>query len=61
MPKATMSFENSRKALAKQISSKAGAAAVEKMVPFRDDDVPKYLRGLAKFQEQSRKSRLVVK
>lgn len=60
MRKATMSFEKSREALVKAMSNQAGQDTVEKTVRFEDEDVPKYLSELAKFQDRSRKVRLVV-
>lgn len=41
--------------------SKSKGKAIEKVIHFRNDDVPKFLRDLDKFEKQSRKSRFIVK
>ncbi len=60
-PRAKMSFDESRKALLTQMSSKAKGKAQEKVIHFINDDVPKFLKDLDDFEKQSRKSRLIVK
>ena len=60
-PHDNMTFKQSRKALLTQMTSKAKGKAIEKIIHFRNDDVPKFLRDLDKFEKQSRKSHLIVK
>ena len=61
MSKVTMSFEKRRKALLNRMSSKASGQPVSKVIRFRNNDVPNFLRGLDKFESASRKVRLVIK
>lgn len=61
MLKATMSFEQCRKALIKDVSRKAGTTTVEKVIKFQDNDVPTFLKQISKFEEESRKCHLVAK
>jgi hypothetical protein len=61
MGKVTMSFERRRRELLVKMSAKAGRRRIiKKVIPFRNDDVPKYLRELDKFEEKSRKACLMV-
>ncbi len=60
-PRANMTFEQSRKELLTQMISKSKGKVQEKVIHFRNDDVPKFLRDLDKFEKQSRKSRIVIK
>ena len=61
MGKVTMSFEQRRRSLLVKMSAKAGKRRIiKKMIPFRNDDVPTYLRQLDKFEEESRQANLVV-
>jgi hypothetical protein len=59
-PKATMSFEKGRKALLQRMSAKS-ASRVVRTIRFRNQDVPKFLKNLDRFERASRKSRLVAK
>ncbi len=59
--RSNMTFEHSRKALLTQMTSNAKGKAIEKIIHFTNDDVPKFLRDLDQFEKQSRKSRLIVK
>jgi len=59
MIKATMSFEKKRAALLQRMAPKAQGQA--KVVHFANDDVPKFLKRLDRFESESRKSRLVAK
>ncbi|MBM4047589.1 MAG: hypothetical protein FJ279_20990 [Planctomycetes bacterium] len=62
MPKADASFEQSRKALLERVLANTRGQVAEKVIPFRDNqDVPNFLRWLDKVEQESRKSRLVVK
>ena len=61
MGKVTMSFERRRKELLVKMSAKAGKQKIiKKVIPFRNNDVPNYLRELDKFEEESRQANLVV-
>ncbi|MBS1258133.1 MAG: hypothetical protein MAG551_01186 [Candidatus Scalindua arabica] len=60
-PRANMTFEQSRKELLKQMISKSKGKVQEKVIHFRNDDVPKFLQNLDKFEKQPRKSRIVIK
>lgn len=61
MPKATMPFEQSRRALLTKMSSKTGNQNTEKTIQFRNDDVPSFLQKLERFEKESRKARLVAR
>jgi hypothetical protein len=60
-PKATMSFKQSRKALLDKMTSKAKGKTEEKVIHFRNKDVPNFLHALDVFEKKSRKSVLIVK
>jgi len=60
MSKATKTFEQSRKALLARISARSRQRVIKKVIPFRNDDVPRYLQKLDKFERQSRNAKLVV-
>jgi hypothetical protein len=60
MRKATKTFEQSRKALLARMSARSGRTVIRKIIPFRNDDVSRYLRELDKFERQSRSANLVV-
>ncbi|MBT6052851.1 MAG: hypothetical protein HOG49_39120 [Candidatus Scalindua sp.] len=59
--KVTMSFEQSRKAILTQMTSNAKGKAQKKVIHFRNDDVPTFLKNLNDFEKQSRKNRINVK
>lgn len=59
--KVTMSFEQSRKAILTQMTSNAKGKAQEKIIRFRNDDVPTFLKNLDDFEKQSRKNSITVK
>jgi hypothetical protein len=61
MGKITKTFEQSRKALLARMSARSRKPAVKKVIPFLNDDVPKYLRELDNFEQQSRNADLVVR
>jgi hypothetical protein len=60
MAKVTMSFEQGRKKLLVEMSARSRKQPIKKVIPFRNDDVPNYLRELDKFEEKSRHTNLVV-
>ena len=60
MGKITMSFEQGRKELLVKMSARSRKQPIKKVIPFRNDDVPNYLRELDKFEEKSRQANLVV-
>ena len=51
-----MSFEQGRKELLVKMSATVGQQVIKKVIPFRNNDVPNYLRQLAKFEQASRKA-----
>lgn len=56
-------FEKSRKELSdrlKEVAELRGDRIIEKTIPFLNDDVPKYLRRLNRFEEKSRKTNIRV-
>lgn len=60
MGKVTMSFEQGRKELLVKMSARSRQQPIKKVIPFRNDDVPNYLRELDKFEEKSRQTSLLV-
>jgi len=58
---AKMSFEECRAALIKDVSRKAGATTVEKVIKFQNNDVPTFLKKISQFEKKSRECRLVAK
>lgn len=60
MSKTTRSSEQNRKALLRRMSAHSRGRIIRRLVPFRNDDVPRYLRKLDEFERQSRKANLVV-
>lgn len=60
--KRKVSIEASRKSLRKTLSQKCRdkAEIVKKKIPFSNDDVPAYLEWLKHFEEESRKTRIIV-
>ena len=60
MGKATMSFEQGRKELLVKMLARSHKRAIKKVIPFRNDDVPKFLRELDRFEEKSRQANLLV-
>jgi hypothetical protein len=61
MPKATMSFEQSRKALLTRMTEKSTRQVVQHEIGFNNEDVPQFLETLEKFQKESKKHHFVVK
>jgi len=61
MRKATETFELSRKALLASMLARSRKPVIRKVIPFLNDDVPKYLRELDRFEQQSRNANLVVR
>jgi hypothetical protein len=55
-----MSFEQGRQELLVKMSGRSRKRPIKKVIPFRNDDVPNYLRELDKFEEKSRQANLVV-
>jgi len=55
-----MSSEDERKELLVRMSARSRKRAIKKVIPFRNNDVPNYLRELDKFEEKSRQANLVV-
>lgn len=60
MSKANKTFEQSRKALLARMSARSRQPEIKKVIRFRNDDVPRYLRKLDEFERLSRKANLVV-
>jgi len=61
MKKATMSFEEKRKAILQAAEQNCGQQTVSKTITFSSDVIPTFLKDLRKFQEESRKVRIVAK
>ncbi len=59
-PSATMSFQRSRQALLNRMSAKS-RERVSKVIRFRNNDVPEFLKNLDRFETQSRRKRLVAR
>ena len=53
-------FEQQQKALVAAMSAHARGQVIKKVIPFRNDDVPRYLRKLNEFERQSRNANRVV-
>ena len=46
--------------LMRKMATASSEETVRKVIPFRNDDVPRFLRRLRQFQEQSRKARFMA-
>ena len=56
VPKVTMPFDQARKTLLNKMLAKSEAKdVVEKVIPFDNDDVPRFLEVLDKFEKRSEK------
>ena len=60
-PQASMSFLQSRKAMLNTMTAKAKGGVQKKVIPFRNDDVPRFLQLLDDYETKSRQARLVVR
>ena len=60
MGKAMKETEESRENLLRRMSAGTNDF-VEKVIPFQNNDVPNYLQNLAHFEEESRKTRIVIR
>ena len=60
-PRDNTTFEKRRKEHLNKKISKSKGKIQEKVIHFRNGDVPKFLRDIDKFEKQSRKSRIVIK
>ena len=58
-PRALMA--DSSQKLAQDMCAQSGNEVVHKVISFANNDVPEYLQNLRRFQEKSRKVRIVVK
>lgn len=61
MKRATMSFEDKRKAIARAAAQESKGTAVTRQVSFTNDDVPTFLRELRRFEEESRAKRILAR
>lgn len=61
MKRATMSFDQKRKAVSRAAAEESQGAGVTKQVPFPSDDVPSFVRELRRFQEESRAKRILAR
>ena len=59
--KGSISVEASRKALLAHLKKKCKGTTITKEVPFINDDVPQYLKVLARLEKSSRKCTIMVK
>lgn len=60
MSKKSKTFEQRRKALLAAMLAHTRGPVIKKVLPFRNDDVPRYLRKLDEFERQSRNANHVV-
>ena len=58
-PKATTASTSQQ--LAQKISARSGKEVVRKVICFANNDVPEYLENLRRFEEESKKVRILVK
>jgi len=61
MKKATMSFDEKRQALLRAAERNCSKQEVLQTVTFSNNDIPTFLKKLRKFQDESRKVRLLAK
>jgi hypothetical protein len=61
MGKDEKSAEESRKTRLRTLALKCGTPGVSQVIPFRNDDVPKFLERIREFMERSKKKQLFVK
>ncbi len=55
------SLQESRKNILIQMTSKAEGETEERVIKFQNDDVPKFLDELEKFESNSRKTSIMIK
>lgn len=53
-------FKESQKRLRQVLRERFGDKIIEVTIPFRNDDLPKFLRRLEEFEEESAKSKLMI-
>ncbi len=53
-------FAEQRRSLLRRMTKASGGCSVEMVVPFINDDVPRYLKYLKRFEKESRKTNLMV-
>ncbi len=61
MKRATMSFDEKRKAVLRAAAQESAGTAVTKPASFPNDDVPAFLRELRRFQKESREKRILAR
>jgi hypothetical protein len=61
MKRATMSFDQKRKAVSRAAAEESKGGAVTKRVSFPNNDVPGFLQELRRFQEDSRAKRILAR
>lgn len=61
MKRATMSFDEKRAAVARAAMQESMGSAVTKQVSFSNDDVPAFIVEMRRFQEDSRKRRVLAR
>ena len=59
--RATMSFEDKRRALLDAATQNSGGKGISQEVEFADNDIPEFLKQWKKFQAESRKVRILAK
>ena len=60
MPKRRRTFEEGREDLLVTASAQAKGSPVTKVIRFRNDDVPEFLKRFNEFEKRSRKARIPV-
>ena len=61
MKRATMSFDEKRKAVSRAAAQQSKGAAVTKQVSFSNEDVPTFLLAMRRYQERSRAKDILVR
>ena len=62
--KSAADFSKARAALVRNLcrnAVKRGEEVIERVIPFTNDDVPRFLEELDRFEKESAKSRIVAK
>ena len=61
MKRATMSFDDKRKAVARAAVQESKGTAVTRQVSFSNDDVPTFLQEMRRFEKDSRARRILAR
>ena len=61
MKRATMSFDEKRKAVSRVAAQESKGTSVTKRVSFSNNDVPDFLRKMKRYQKDSRAKRILAR